>query len=645
MARADSDEARGAAGADAREDGQRPTGESPRIQRLPSALVDQIAAGEVVERPASVVKELVENALDAGSKRLRVDLRDGGRALVAVSDDGSGMSPEEARLAVERHATSKVRSADDLRRIATFGFRGEALPAIASVSRFRLRTRRRGAPEGFELRIDGGELVDARTAAGPEGTRIEVADLFANVPARRKFLKTATTEWGHAADWLGRAALALPEVHFEIRRDERPPLVWPSVAEPLDRIAAVLSDDDAGAMVAVEHETALGEGRARLHGFASRPEYHRGTAAGLHLYVNGRPVRDRLLRHAVMNVYRDVLPRGRFPAHVLFLELPPEAVDVNVHPAKWEVRFDDPRAIHKLLRDGLTAAVAARRWFAAETGSGTEPGSVPEATPAQAVADRAFERAFSPSAPPSPAAGSGTTDWVFAGNRTPEASAAAGEAPPEGQGAFPSANPEAPLRFGELRCLGQVLSTYLVCEGPNGVLLVDVHAAHERVLYERLRAEWLEGKVARQTLLMPETVELAPEAVAAIEGAAEAIGRMGFEVEPFGEASVVVRAIPALLSGRSPERLVRDLADEVSGARDAGASFQPGSRTLSQADLRLATMACHSARRAGDQLAPEEQRALLAELDTIPWAPTCPHGRPVAVPLARDAIERLFSRR
>jgi DNA mismatch repair protein MutL len=457
------------------------------------------------------------------------------------------------------------------------------------------------------------------------------------VPARRKFLKTAATEWGHAAEWLGRAALARPEIHFEIRRDERSAIVWPATNDPLDRVAAVLSDDEAAAMVAVDHEAPLGEGRARIHGFASSPGHHRGTAGGLHLYVNGRPVRDRLLRHAVMDLYRDVLPRGRFPSLVLFLELPSESVDVNVHPAKWEVRFDDPRAIHRLVRDGLGAAVAGRRWLAgrapaAEAGEGREVGA-----PAGRVAE----------APAAVRAPGTASDWVFArGGDAAGEGALPFEAPPAaGPAGAPPREAGAPVRFGELRVLGQLLATYLLCERPDGLLLVDQHAAHERILYERLRAQWLDEKVARQALLLPETVELDPGAVAALEAAADATARLGFEVEAFGETAVVVRALPALLAGRSPERLVRDLADEVSGARAADAAFRPGSRALMDADRTLATMACHSARRAGETLSASEQRSLLAELDTIPWAPTCPHGRPVAVPLDRDEIERRFARR
>ncbi|HEY8120640.1 MAG TPA: DNA mismatch repair endonuclease MutL, partial [Myxococcota bacterium] len=331
----------------------------PRIERLDSAVVDQIAAGEVVERPASVVKELVENAVDADARRVRVELRGGGRDLIAVTDDGFGMSAADARLALERHATSKLRALDDLLGIASFGFRGEALPAIASVSRLRLRTRARGAEAGVEIDVDGGVLLGERACGAAEGTRVEVAELFGNVPARRKFLKSAGTEWGHISDWLGRAALALPQIHFDVAREDHAAFSWPAVADPVERIAAVLGEEDAAALVAAEHEA----GELALRAFVSRPEAHRATGAGIHLFVNGRPVRDRLLRHALLQSYRDVLPRGRFPSAVLFLRVAAGGVDVNVHPAKWEVRFADPNAVHRLVERALRDALARRSWL------------------------------------------------------------------------------------------------------------------------------------------------------------------------------------------------------------------------------------------------------------------------------------------
>ncbi|MCA9511502.1 MAG: DNA mismatch repair endonuclease MutL, partial [Myxococcales bacterium] len=320
-------------------------------------MIDQIAAGEVVERPASVVKELVENAIDADASRVRVEVREGGLAWIAVTDDGVGLSPADAHLCLQRHATSKLTGAADLMHIATFGFRGEALPSIASVSRMRLRTRLRGAQgAGYEIRLDGGRVAGEGEVGAPEGTRIEVADLFANVPARRKFLKAATTEWTHVADRMTRFALALPGVHFELQRDDRAPVVWPATAEPLDRVAAVLSEPEARALVATAYEDAS----AHVEAFVSTPEHTRPNTNGLYLFVNGRPVRDRLVRQAVLEPYRDWLPRGRFPTAVVFLTVPTERVDVNVHPAKWEVRFAEPRDVHRAIRRAIRAAIAER---------------------------------------------------------------------------------------------------------------------------------------------------------------------------------------------------------------------------------------------------------------------------------------------
>jgi DNA mismatch repair protein MutL len=575
-----------------------------RIHLLPSALIDQIAAGEVVERPASVVKELVENALDAGAARIRVEVRDGGRDFIAVTDDGCGMSPADARLALQRHATSKIAELEDLQRIRSYGFRGEALPAIASVSQLRLRTRARGAPEGFELRIEAGRVRQQGAVGAPEGTRVEVADLFSAVPARRKFLKTATTEWGHIADALVRCALALPGVHFDVQREGRPALAWPAVEEPLDRIAAVLGEEDAAALVRVEHRA----GPARITGFAARPDRHRPTLGGVYFYVNRRPVRDRTLQHALVEVYRDWLPRGRFPAAVLFVELPPEAVDVNVHPAKWEVRFADPPALHRLLRHAVAAAIETRRWL-------SPSGSAPAAEL------------------PPPAAGAARPggDWLFSAPASPGSAGLVREVAEGGT----------PLRFGDLRLLGALLATYLVVESKQGLLLVDQHAAHERVLFERLRDGWRRREIEGQLLLVPLTLSAAPGQVARLAERADAVRAFGFDLEPFGDDTVVARAVPALLAGRDPAALVRGLLDSW---LEVEAQSQ-GAPSAEAADRIFASLACHAARRKGEVLAGAEQRALLDALDAIPWAPTCPHGRPVAVPFDLSEIERRFARR
>ncbi len=605
---------------------------SAPIQRLSGALIDQIAAGEVVERPASVVKELVENALDADSSRIRVDLRNGGRDWIAVADDGWGMSPEDARLCLERHATSKIAAVDDLARISTYGFRGEALAAIASVSRLRLRSRPREAAEATEIQVEAGEIRGQRAVGAPAGTRIEVADLFSAVPARRKFLKTATTEWGHISDWLARAALSLPSIHFDVQRDDRPAFSWPATDDPLERIAAVISEADAAAFTPVSHEA----GEVTLEGFVSRPEQHRSTTAGIYLYVNRRPVRDRVLQHALVEIYRDLLPRGRFPAAVLFLDIPPEQVDVNVHPAKWEVRFADPRGIHELVRHGVRDAVAARRWIAVDDPSTAATGSAEN----------------EPTARTSQARDGGSSDWVFADGAVP-ADRAGAQIAMDSAGfrfeAFRTSEAEgdaaAPVRFADLRLLGQLLSTYLVLETKDQLLLIDQHAGHERVLFERLRAEWLERGIESQGLLTPTTLRVEPVPLAALIECRESVVRLGFDFEPFGDATVAIRSVPALLSGRDPGQLVRNLAEELAAAGDAADALRAGSHNLDAADRVFASLACHSARRRGDVLSPEEQRALLDAMDAIPWAPCCPHGRPVAVPFELAEIERRFSRR
>jgi len=648
------------------------TADSPgmgRIRLLADELVDQIAAGEVVERPASVVKELVENSLDAGAGLIRVDVREGGAALIAVMDDGLGMSPEELPLALQRHATSKLRCAADLERIASFGFRGEALPAIASVSRFRIRSRVRGAATGFEIACHAGKVLHQREIGGPEGTRVEVADLFGTVPARRKFLKRPGTEWGHVADWLSRLALVRPEIHLEHRRDERPVTVWPACRDPRDRIAAVLSDEDAAALIEVCHETSA----CRVHAFVSSPERTRANAQGLYLFVNGRPVRDRLLRHALLESYRDLLPRGRFPIAVLYLEVAPETVDVNVHPAKWEVRFDDPQALHRAIRQAVRDAMAGRSWLAGRPGRAgdllraeVDP-DLPLGTGAARAGRGGGERGAGATGagPRAPVA----DDWIFAGSlRSPDVAMSGAPAAGRTDSLFPapssdrvsedleaprpdevqpgretSAAPPVPC-FGSLRLLGQLRASYLLAEADEGLLVVDQHAAHERVLYERLRSAWLASGVSRQGLLTPVTVSLSPRAVAALEEEAEVVGRLGFEVEPFGEAAVLVRAIPAEMAGQDAAVLVSELAAALEEAERGGRSDAGATRWLPALDRLFATLACHSARRFGDRLPEAEQRAILEGLDAIPWAPTCPHGRPVAILLHASDLERRFRR-
>ncbi|MAG29490.1 MAG: DNA mismatch repair protein MutL [Deltaproteobacteria bacterium] len=621
-------------------------GEKGEIRLLSDALVDQIAAGEVVERPASVVKELVENSLDAAAGRIRVEVRDGGAALIAVTDDGLGMTPAELPLALQRHATSKLSSAADLMRISSFGFRGEALPAIASVSRFRILSRARGQERAYQIECEAGRIVSEREAGGAEGTRIEVADLFGSVPARRKFLKRPGTEWGHIADWLARLALVRPDIHIESQRDDRAATVWPACRAARDRIAMILSDEDAAALIEVD-ETAPG---LRIHAFVSTPERTRPNAQGLYLFVNGRPVRDRLLRHALIESYRDLLPRGRFPIAVLYLEIAPDAVDVNVHPAKWEVRFSDPQAIHRAIRHAIRSAMASRSWLV-----GTGPGASAQ-TPADAASPAGqLAGSSSPRTKGSASAASGhatrdsasTDDWIFAGgsDKADRVADRTSETAAFGESDRTETEPPPVASFGSLRILGQLRASYLLAESDDGLMVVDQHAAHERILYEALRKGWLEQGVARQALLAAVTVELSATAVAALEQAGELALRLGFEIESFGEGAVLVRAIPAEVAGQDVGELVGELAgalEEVERGDDAGES---AIRWLPSLDRLFATMACHAARRFGDRLPEAEQQAILSGLDTIPWAPTCPHGRPVAILIQHEDLELRFRRR
>lgn len=602
-----------------------------RIQLLSDALIDQIAAGEVVERPASVVKELVENSLDAGAQTIRVEVRDGGSAFIAVTDDGTGLSPAELPMALQRHATSKLATATDLSRISSFGFRGEALPAIASVSRFRILSRVRGAETGFEIQSEAGKILLEREAGGPVGTRIEVADLFASVPARRKFLKRPGTEWGHIADWLSRLAMVRPEIHIEAQRDDRIATVWPACNDPRDRIAAILSESDAASLIEVDQQTPV----CRVHAFISTPERTRPNGQALYLFVNGRPVRDRLLRHALLEAYRDLIPRGRFPIGVVFLAVPPETVDVNVHPAKWEVRFADGQAIHRAIRHAVRDAMSSRRWL------GTMR---PTAAEASAGGDRQTSPLYAagPNLGQSPEPSRGADDWIFAGE-APTADRVGEDA---GGTDNRNSQPQSPVpRFDDLPLLGQLRASYLLAETEDGLIVIDQHAAHERILYEGLRTQWLTNGVEGQGLLLPETVPLTPSSLAALEASGELPLRLGFDIEAFGEGAVLVRSVPATLAGQDVIGLVTELAaalEEVEGTEDSDVSTI---RLLPSLDRLFATLACHSARRFGDRLPEAEQRAIVSGLDSIPWAPTCPHGRPVAILISQEDLEVRFRRR
>lgn len=582
------------------------------VRRLSAELANQIAAGEVVERPASIVKELVENALDAGATRVVVDVVEGGTALVRVSDDGAGMDDEDAVLALERHATSKIEAASDLFALRTFGFRGEALPSIASVSRLTLRTRARGAAEGVTVRIDGGAAPVIEPSGGAVGTTVEVRDLFYNVPARRKFLKATATESAHVGDVVLGAALARPDVTFVLSRDGRVVREYLRAATREERARAASPGET---LVSCRGE----RGAVRIEAALGPPERARAGTTGLSVLVNGRPVKDRMLARAIAQAYGSVLEGGRYPVGVVWLDVPPEVVDVNVHPQKAEVRFADARGLFDAVTRELHASLA--RSFGLPA-LGAHP-MAPQFRPP----------------PPSP--------------REPAAFVGDGLGPPTpregGVGLFgetslfdallPLREDALPLGgslYGRLRYMGQAHGTFLVCEGEDGLFVLDQHAAAERVTFDRLRRAHAERTVAMQRLLVPEIVELSETEVARLVEHETELARLGVEARAVGPSSVAVHAVPALLARAVPARIVEDLVAEL--GRSAGRPFGAA------VDLVLATMACHGSVRAGDAVTREEAEALLRALDEVDFAGHCPHGRPLVMRLSWSELERRVGR-
>ena len=599
-----------------------------RIQTLPTDLANQIAAGEVVERPASVVKELVENALDAGATRIKVELERGGATLIRVTDDGEGMDDDDAVLALQRHATSKIRHKDDLFALTTFGFRGEALPSIASVSKLRLSTRARGAQEGIEVLLEGGAAARPRPAGVAEGTSVEVRDLFFNVPARRKFLKSTGTEAAHVSEALLLAALARPDVSFFLVRDGRSAREWLRAASRRERAAQTF---DASERL---EACSGGAGPMKLEAHLAPPERARAGATALHLLVNGRPVRDRALARAVAQAYGSVLEPGRYPVGVVYVEVPASDVDVNVHPQKSEVRFADARALldavtrelHAVLAHAfsLPALGSSRAWMGGRGASGG------------AVAAFGSGPAFGGSS--ALALEDGRDPWrlVTAGESSPQGSLAetTGTMTP-GAATDPSLFEGAGF-YASLEFLAQVRSTFLLCSGSDGLYILDQHAAAERVTFNRLRKAFAARTIATQRLLIPDVIEMLPTEVAMLEERAGDVAALGIELRAVGSGAVAVHAVPALLARARPERIVRDLVAELGHAdrRPFGDA----------ADLVLATMACHGSIRAGDAVSRAEAGALLRALDDIDFAGHCPHGRPVVTRIGYDELERRVGR-
>jgi len=591
------------------------------IRQLPPNLVNRIAAGEVVERPASVVKELVENAVDAGAHRIDVQVSGGGLRLIRVIDDGSGIAASDLALAVERHATSKLAD-DDLSSIMTLGFRGEALPSIGAVARLSIQSRAEGAAAAHEIAVDGGRKSKLKPAALASGTRVEVRDLFYATPARLKFMKSERAETAAIADIVRRLALARPDIAFSLALEERtafrldacPPGL---IDHGLARLGRILGPDFVKDALPVR----AARGNTTLEGFAGLPTLHRPNSLQLYLVVNGRPVRDKLLAGTVRAAYGDLVPQGRYPMLALFLSVPPEEVDVNVHPAKTELRFRDPNGVRSLIIGALREALGAAGHRAT---SSLSPAALQRMAPGsrgqmpESFGSHAFGLAERAQAPLGPLA---EPSADTRGSLTPDDA------------------------FGTLYPLGaaraQINDTFIIAETEDALVIVDQHAAHERLVYERLKRAFANGGISRQLLLIPEAVELDADAAASLCAAATELERLGLVVEPFGAASVLVREVPSLLGTCNVKGLLGDLAAELAEAEDS-----EDTRLLAdRLDHVLSTMACHGSVRAGRRLNPEEMNALLRDMERTPFTGQCNHGRPTYIELKLADIEKLFSRR
>jgi DNA mismatch repair protein MutL len=583
------------------------------IRQLPPNLINRIAAGEVVERPASVVKELVENAIDAGASRIDVVAHGGGLSLIRVTDDGGGMDRDDLVLAVERHATSKLKD-DDLSHILTLGFRGEALPSIAAVARLSIMSRARGADHAYEIAVDGGRKGELKPAAIGEGTRIEVRDLFYATPARLKFMKSERAESAAIADVVKRLALANPEIAFSLSTGDRATLrLDPCPPGLLDhglaRLGRILGEEFVTDALTVR----AARGSLAVEGFAGLATLHRPNSLGQHLVVNGRPVRDKLLAGAVRGGYGDLVPNGRHPMLALFLTLPPDEVDVNVHPAKTELRFRDAQAVRALIVTALHEALGSAQHRATASLSEQALSRMTRPAGVSMPNRQAFgfaDRAQAPLAPIS----------------TPSAVT------------HVNADDDSAIAFPLGAARAQVHDTFIIAETENSLIIVDQHAAHERLVYERLKKAFANGGLSRQMLLIPEVVELDAEAAERLAGAAADLERLGLMVEAFGQSAVIVREVPGLLGQGNLQGLMRDLADELAEGE--------GSLVVSERlDHVLSTMACHGSVRGGRRLNATEMNALLRDMEETPFSGQCNHGRPTYVELKLSDIEKLFQRR
>jgi DNA mismatch repair protein MutL len=577
-----------------------------KIQILSDEMASRIAAGEVVERPASAVKELIENSLDASATEIFISVEKSGTSSIRVSDNGEGMAPEDLNLAVERHATSKLKVDEDLFRIATLGFRGEALPSIGSVSKLQVVSRSPNAPTAQKLCVEGGKKGEMLPTAAAVGTSIEIKDIFFNTPARRKFLKAPATELSHICDAVNRMALAYPGVHFRLEHDGRTVADYVSVNDGQDRLYQVFGREIAKGLAAFDWR----QGELAVHGFLSSAPLSFPNARYLYTFVNRRYVRDKVLTHAVLQGYETLLMKGQYPAVVLFLQVPFGEVDVNVHPAKFEVRFRRQSDVHEAVARAIRQAL---RQEAKEPGP--RSGAISSSSFSfSGVREVALPYGLSArTAPDNPAPTYGN---VF--TLPPRAAAQEGF-------------------YSSMRVLGQILGCYLVCASSQGLALIDQHAAHERVAFEKLRRQMDAGKVAMQNLLIPQTVRLSAGEMMLLEQKLDILRRFGFDLEPFGPDAYAIHSVPALLPEGDYSQVVRQMVADL-------AEVDTSSKLREHLEDRLATIACHSVIRANRMLEMDEMRALLSDLDQIDFATQCPHGRPVLIEISRDELERMFKR-
>lgn len=595
-----------------------------RIRILPEVISNKIAAGEVVERPASVVKELLENALDAGAQKIRIEIGQGGRSLIQVADDGGGMGHDDALLAIERYATSKINSDSDLFAIKTLGFRGEALPSIAAVSKFILESRPTDSDSGTHVEIHGGKLVKVKASGMPQGTMVTVKQLFYNTPARRKFLKTVNTEMGHIADTVAHMALGRPEVQFKLIHNERIVRDWPAVKDPLVRVIQVLGKSVKDKLETISATT----DEISVTGHVAVPEISRTTARGVYTYVNRRFVKDRVLRHAIFEGFSGRLMKGAYPLAVIWLQLPPDEVDVNVHPTKHEVRFSQPRIVHDLI---VTAVADALKQGEIPAWSNTRPTEAFSRQKGVAESQVTFKRVTDQAGPRAPRF---DTPQLAA---TP--SSMEEPAPLEVTSVFqPKAtSPEPAESILDLRFIGQFRNTYILCESPSGLLLIDQHAAHERIRYEFFKKGMNEAKIPRQRLLMPETIELSFTETEILTQMLPDLHRMGYQVEPFGGNTFVIKSVPAILGQAATEPIVKAMVEKV-------AQVGIASNKDAAADEMIITAACHDALRAKERLHDEEMRQLIQELMRCDNPAHCPHGRPTWIEWPISKLEKDFGR-